>query len=467
MGDGGDRERRSMSFLSVFGYDLFSGAFSLAMVVCTGLFVLRTLSFDKGKFRGGGIVLAAVWIVMEAGAAALLYKAGLLRYYFVSILMEYVLLIGNALCIGVLFRERFRRCWGIVLFAGIAAESSVMMVFILTSERPYDLSIGEERIRYLLSNYILGPAAILLILFLLHQLKVGDAYRRWLEHRDVWNWGMLCLSAYPVLIYSMMALFTYGGMSRNSSMSIAYLVLIAALIVFHYKGREEWQRKEAAAQSLIVQQQEAYIRTLEGMQKEMRRFRHDYKNMMSGMYLTAKEGELTEAMDYIRELTEDFDSQIGGQIRQMSHLGNVCMTEVRGLLLAKISQMQKEGTACELEVMRPFRETGCRTTDLCRCLGILIDNAMDEVRGKEDARVHIMISCQEGYTTFRVKNRLYHEVDVHRIWQQGYSTRGAERGIGLASYRKILDGYGNVLPATAVEEGYFVQEFKVEERNAG
>ena len=246
-----------MSFLSVFGYDLFSGAFSLAMVVCTGLFVLRTLSFGKGKFRGGGIVLAAVWIVMEAGAAALLYKAGLLRYYSVSILMEYVLLIGNALCIGVLFRERFRRCWGIVLFAGIAAQISVMMVFILTSERPYDLSIGEERIRYLLSNYILGPAAVLLILFLLHQLKVGDAYRRWLEHRDVWNWGMLCLSAYPVLIYSMMALFTYGGMSRNSSMSIAYLVLIAALIVFHYKGREEWQRKEAAAQSLIVQQQEA------------------------------------------------------------------------------------------------------------------------------------------------------------------------------------------------------------------
>ena len=381
--------------------------------------------------------------------------------------MEYVQLIGNALCIGFLFRERFRRCWGIVLFEGIVAQISVMMVFILTSERPYDLSIREERIRYLLSNYMLGPAAILLILFLLYQLKVGDAYRRWLEHRDVWNWGTLCLSAYPVLVFGMMGLFTYGGMSRNSSLSIAYLVLIAALIVFHYKGREEWQRKEAAAQSLIVQQQEAYIRTLEGMQKEMRRFRHDYKNMMSGMYLTAKEGELTEAMDYIREMTDDFDSQIGGQIRQMSQLSNVCMTEIKGLLLAKIAQMQKEGTACELEVMRPFGGTGCRTTDLCRCLGILIDNAMDEVRGREDARVYIMVSCQEGYTTFRVKNRLYHDIDFHRIWQQGYSTRGADRGTGLASYRKILEGYENVLPATAVQDGFFVQEFKVQERSAG
>ena len=456
-----------MSFLSVFGYDLFSGAFSLAMAVCTGLFVLRTLSFGRGRCRGGGIVLAVVWIVMEAGAAALLYKAGLLRYYSVNILMEYVQLIGNALCIGFLFRERFRRCWGIVLFEGIAAQISVMMVFILTSERPYDLSIREERIRYLLSNYMLGPAAILLILSLLYQLKVGDAYRRWLEHRDVWNWGTLCLSAYPVLVFGMMGLFTYGGMSRNSSLSIAYLVLTAALIVFHYKGREEWQRKEAAAQSLIVQQQEAYIRTLEGMQEEMRRFRHDYKNMMSGMYLTAKEGELTQAIDYIQEMTDDFDSQIGGQIRQMSQLSNVCMTEIKGLLLAKIAQMQKEGTACDLEVMRPFRGTGCRTTDLCRCLGILIDNAMDEVRGREDARVYIMVSCQEGYTTFRVKNQLYHDIDFHRIWQQGYSTRGADRGIGLASYRKILEGYENVLPATAVQDGYFVQEFKVQERSAG
>jgi len=467
VGDGGDRERRNMSFLSVFVYDMFSGVFGLAMVVCAGLFVLRILSFGRGKFRGGGIVLAAAWIVTGAGIAALLYKAGLLRNFFVAILMEYVQLIGGALCIGFLFRERFRRCWGIVLFEGIVMHFSTVVVFVLTSERPYDLSIGEERVRYLISNYMLGPAAVLLVFFLLRQLKVGDAYCRWLEHRDVWSWGMICLSAYPVVIYGMATLLTYGGMSRNGGLSITYLVLIAALVVFHYKGREEWQRKEAAAQSLIVRQQEAYIRTLEGMQEEMRRFRHDYKNMMSGMYLTAKEGELTEAMDYIREMTDDFDSQIGGQIRQMSQLGNVCMTEIRGLLLAKIAQMQKEGTVCELEVMRPFCGTGCRTTDLCRCLGILIDNAMDEVRGREDARVHIMISCQEGYTTFRVKNRLYHEVDVHRIWQQGYSTRGAERGIGLASYRKILDGYENVLPATAVQEGYFVQEFKVEERNAG
>ena len=141
------------------------------------------------------------------------------------------------------------------------------------------------------------------------------------------------------------------------------------------------------------------------------------------------------------------------------------MTEVKGLLLTKLAQMQRDGTVCELEVMHPFQGTRIRSTDLCRGLGILLDNAMEEVKGREDGQIHIMISSQEGYTTFRVKNRLYHTVDVHKIWQQGYSTKGADRGLGLASYRKILAGYEDVLPATAVQEGYFIQEFKVREQN--
>ena len=58
-----------------------------------------------------------------------------------------------------------------------------------------------------------------------------------------------------------------------------------------------------------------------------------------------------------------------------------------------------------------------------------------------------------------------HTVDVHEIWQRGYSTKGADRGLGLASYRKILADYEDVLTATAVQEGYFIQEFKVREQN--
>ncbi len=454
-----------MSFLSVFVHNTVSIVVSLVYVVFVGMAVLKILPANPRKYGLCRIALATVCKVSLILLATVFYKKGLLAYIFNNILLAYVLLIGNALCVCLVFREKFRRCWGITLFTQIVVEYSGTLSFLIFTDRPLVLNIPEERRVYMLVNYGVGPGAFFLLLYLLYKMKVGDAYRRWLEHGEFWSRGMICLSVYPILFYGATDLLMGSGVSRNVSWGITLLMLFAALVLFHHMGMEEWQRREFASQQIILQQQDVYIKTLEGMQEEMRRFRHDYKNMMSGLYLTAREGELAKTHCFIQEMTEDFDSQIGDRIRQMGQLGNVCMTEVRGLLLTKLVQMQRDGTVCELEVMHPFQGTRCRTTDLCRCLGILIDNAMEEVRGREDARVHIMISSQEGYTTFRVKNRLYHTVDVHEIWQRGYSTKGADRGLGLASYRKILADYEDVLTATAVQEGYFIQEFKVREQN--
>lgn len=454
-----------MSFLSVFVHNTVSIVVSLVYVVFVGMAVLKILPANPRKYGLCRIALATVCKVSLILLATVFYKKGLLAYIFNNILLAYVLLIGNALCVCLVFREKFRRCWGITLFTQIVVEYSGTLSFLIFTDRPLVLNIPEERRVYMLVNYGVGPGAFFLLLYLLYKMKVGDAYRRWLEHGEFWSRGMICLSVYPILFYGATDLLMGSGVSRNVSWGITLLMLFAALVLFHHMGMEEWQRREFASQQIILQQQDVYIKTLEGMQEEMRRFRHDYKNMMSGLYLTAREGELAKTHCFIQEMTEDFDSQIGDRIRQMGQLGNVCMTEVRGLLLTKLVQMQRDGTVCELEVMYPFRGTRCRITDLCRCLGILIDNAMEEVRGREDARVHIMISSQGGYTTFRVKNRLYHTVDVHEIWQRGYSTKGADRGLGLASYRKILADYEDVLTATAVQEGYFIQEFKVREQN--
>ncbi len=455
-----------MSFLSTFVYNMIATTTGLVCVIFVGMAVLKVLPAGRKRFGLWRTALAAACLAMFAWTAAWFYKKGFLDNFFVSILMDYLQLIGYAWCVSFLFRVKFRKCWGIVLFEECVRNFANVLTFISFTDRPLVLSIPEERRTYLFLGTVGMMAVFLLLLFVLYKMKVTDAYRQWVEYRNIWSWGMICLSAYPILFYGATGFLMGGGASRNVSMGITLLMLTAALLLFHHMGMEAWQRKEFAAQELILQQQNVYIKTLEGMQEEMRRFEHDYKNMISGLCLTAKEGELTEANRFLQEMEEDFHSQIGGQIRQIEQLSNVRITEVKGLLLAKLAGMQREGTACELEVMRLFRQTRLRTTDLCRCLGILIDNAMEEVRGQEDARVHIMISSQERYTTFRVKNRLYHGVDVHRIWQQGYSTKGPDRGLGLVSYRKILEGYEDVLPATAVQEGYFIQEFKVQERNA-
>ena len=74
-----------------------------------------------------------------------------------------------------------------------------------------------------------------------------------------------------------------------------------------------------------------------------------------------------------------------------------------------------------------------------------------------------MISSQNDYTTFRIKNTLYSAVDFHKLGDHGYSSKGQGRGIGLSNYKKILAKYERAMPFTTIRDGYFIQELKIQE----
>lgn len=455
-----------MNIYTATFYNLISMLIYSAGIVYVGRVLLKKKFPDRRHLDLFKIILFVLLFFSVAAFGAFLYENGFMALIAVNLGEPYLMMFLNMLLVRMIFGESFRICWGIAVFTYVVLffAQSVSMSF--ASRNVFNVGIMRQLIEYLFFRFILSCLVFVAVLFLLHKMNAGDAYRQWMENSGIWTSGMILLSVCPILLFVLSNWFNHRGMKGTSSTLPSASMLIAILFILHYKGREELQRKAYAAQQLNIRQQNAYIETLEGMQEEMRCFRHDFKNMTAGMYLQAKEGGFAEISDFIQEMTDDFESQIGGQIRKMSQLHNVHITEVKGLLLAKLTEMEKEGIACRLEVFAPVESVECRTTDLCRCLGILVDNAMEEVRGHADGSVHIMISCMEEWTTFRVRNTLFHTVDFSKIWESGYSTKGAGRGIGLASYKKILRDYDHVFFAAAVEDGDFIQELRILGRNA-
>lgn len=78
-----------------------------------------------------------------------------------------------------------------------------------------------------------------------------------------------------------------------------------------------------------------------------------------------------------------------------------------------------------------------------------------------DLKFDILIVSQKTMLSFVVKNSCRQTVDTARMWQEGYSTKGADRGLGLVSYRRIIEQYENVAAITAVKDGEFVQELRI------
>lgn len=224
----------------------------------------------------------------------------------------------------------------------------------------FHLDILGERLIYYFFLYVLTPLIEIIWVLLLYKTGVGKMFRLWIERKESKKVSIIFISLYPILSEILYYMVQIGERVGNDNAVVSLLYLLIVFIIFGYAGRQEMQKKQIQTQQISMQQQNAYIESLEKLQSEMRRFRHDYKNMMSGMYLQAKEGNMEAVQNFIQDMTSDFDYQVGEQIRRLTQLGNIHMLEVKGLLLGKMEKMQQEQISCELDVLRPFDRTRLR-----------------------------------------------------------------------------------------------------------
>ena len=50
---------------------------------------------------------------------------------------------------------------------------------------------------------------------------------------------------------------------------------------------------------------------------------------------------------------------------------------------------------------------------------------------------------------------------IHELFQDSFSTKGDNRGLGLTTLKDITDTTENVLLDTTIENGYFVQKVEI------
>lgn len=243
---------------------------------------------------------------------------------------------------------------------------------------------------------------------------------------------------------------------------LAMAVLIALLIV-HLAQKFDTAWKMQAQQDIIAQQC-LYEQDLEIIRREIRTFRHDYKNLLAGLSQQAGEGNLEALLHTLSELDAGFDQRLGKEIQASTQIGNLQLPEVRSLLLCKLTAMREKGIACHLEVLYPVTAVDMDIWDFVRCLGILIDNAVEAALNTDQPWVEIVLLAQEGQVFLRVSNSYTNIIDPEKMWDDGWSTKGSGRGLGLSGYQHILERYPNTATGTGWENGVFVQELTVEGR---
>ncbi len=352
------------------------------------------------------------------------------------------------------WRTGFWHAFAAACMAGMCqvAASGLAQILLLDSEIPYMALIA-----------VYG-AVTLVSAALLHRLRFGRWFRLLLEDSSVQR---------------RMALFFFGLEAAMEAFSLLqegihpeYLVPYYALVlvmaglavglVIYLSQRLDASRKMEVQRDVIAQQQ-LYERDLEAIRQEVRAFRHDYKNLLAGLSEQADEGKLDQLRTALSELDAGFDRRMGEKIQVSTQIGNVCVPQVRSLLLSKLAAMGEQGIDCRLEVLYPVERVGMDPWDFIRCLGILLDNAAEAALETDTPWVEIILLPQKGRLSLRVSNPYIGAIDPDRIWTEGFSTKGEGRGLGLPSYQRILADYPNAAASTSWADSVFIQELTVEE----
>ena len=76
--------------------------------------------------------------------------------------------------------------------------------------------------------------------------------------------------------------------------------------------------------------------------------------------------------------------------------------------------------------------------DICKIIGVFIDNAIDETKKLKKKNIEISLYLEKGKLNIKVSNYYKGNIDINKISNPGYTTKGKGHGYGLSLVKEIV-----------------------------
>lgn len=205
-------------------------------------------------------------------------------------------------------------------------------------------------------------------------------------------------------------------------------------------------KRIAAYQSELIKTHYAEV---ENMYKQIRGWRHDYRNHIQTMKAFAADGDLAAINEYLDKLDVDLKT-----VDTVIKTGNKM---VDAIVNSKISLAKSKKVPVKADASVPVKLT-MSEIDLCIIIGNLFDNAIEASlllpEDKRMIRVYIDIKNTQLYMSFTNFTATKKQLKIGNVFK---TTKGSDHGFGLVRIDNIIERYGGYLSRNS-EDGAFTTE---------
>lgn len=222
---------------------------------------------------------------------------------------------------------------------------------------------------------------------------------------------------------------------------------------------------EVEAEKQKLEQQKKYIESLKKNNNEIRKFKHDFNNIILGLegYITSNEVNNIKLRDYFYNNIKNLNTKIELDNIVLSHLNNIKVPSIKNLLTNKIISAQNNDFKVNISVEDEIDNFYVNEIQLSRILGIFLDNSLEAGLELDNNRFIELIILKANKTiVIQITNTFKNtNLDIDKINESGYSTKGENRGIGLSSANDIISKH-NMILNTRIEDNLFKQILTIE-----
>ena len=218
-------------------------------------------------------------------------------------------------------------------------------------------------------------------------------------------------------------------------------------------------------ESAKLEQQKKYILALEKNNNEIRKFKHDFNNIILGLdgYINNDDFDKEKLKKYFNSTIMNFNNNIELNDIVIAKLNSIKVSSLKSLITNKVLVAQNNTIDVDINIEGEITDFYTDEMQLSRILGILLDNAIEAaLEVTDNKKIEMNIIQIDKTTDIQISNTFNNiGTPIADFNKEGFSTKGTNRGLGLSSAHEIANKL-NMLLNTEIDGNTFIQILTIE-----
>lgn len=243
----------------------------------------------------------------------------------------------------------------------------------------------------------------------------------------------------------------------NIIMAIVFIIIIITSSKLKNNYNKINKKYETSVESL---------KEYEVMINQFSVYTHENRNEFYTIRNMLKDEEPRESV--IKYIDTLVDNKIKDNEKIMKKTAKIPSGGLRATIYSKLCLMDKLKIKYKLNISRDVRTTDLIDLDqdlvlkICKILGVFLDNAIDAVKGLKKRNISVEMYIIDNYLCIDITNNFKGNLDLEKISNTKYTTKGDGHGYGLSLVSEILsETVGKLENEKSINRDNFTQTLKI------